>query len=179
MGGYAGGSCPGGKLPRGQRHRRQLRAAGSRRATDLRAGTRSRGVRAGHTPRRRVLRRMGFSWARATSLTEPVIEVGIDHSPSYLWNSARAQPPSPRAMTQSVSGSGFRQERGDHGLGCGELSGASRNRTCEARVRGHARSVVAVGCRSRTAFTGGLAPESQPAVAVCDHRNDGIRDERR
>ncbi len=38
---------------------------------------------------------MGFSWARATSFTEPVIEVGngvhyyaIDHSPSYLWNSA-------------------------------------------------------------------------------------------
>ena len=64
-------------------------------------------------------------------------------------------------------------------LGCGELSGASRNRTCEVRVRGHARPVVAVGCRSRTAFTGGLAPELQPAVAVCDHRNDGIRDERR
>jgi hypothetical protein len=64
-------------------------------------------------------------------------------------------------------------------LGCGELSGASRNRTCEVRVRGHARSVVAVGCRSRTAFTGGLAPELQPAVAVCGHRNDGIRDERR
>ena len=62
-------------------------------------------------------------------------------------------------------------------LGCGELSGASRNRTCEDRVRGHARSVVAVGCRSRTAFTGGLAPELQPAVAVCGHRNDGIRDE--
>ncbi len=58
-------------------------------------------------------------------------------------------------------------------------SGASRNRTCEVRVRGHARSVVVVGCRSRTAFTGGLAPELQPAVAVCAHRNDGIRDERR
>ncbi len=38
---------------------------------------------------------MGFSWARPTSFTEPVIEVGpgvhyyaVDHSPSYLWNSA-------------------------------------------------------------------------------------------
>jgi hypothetical protein len=38
---------------------------------------------------------MRFSWARATSFTEPVIEVGngvhyyaIDYSPSYLWNSA-------------------------------------------------------------------------------------------
>ena len=38
---------------------------------------------------------MGFSWARTTSFTEPVIEVGngvhyyaVDHSPSYLWNSA-------------------------------------------------------------------------------------------
>lgn len=38
---------------------------------------------------------MGFSWARPTSFTEPVFEVGrgvqyyaVDHSPSYLWNSA-------------------------------------------------------------------------------------------
>jgi alanine dehydrogenase len=38
---------------------------------------------------------MGFSWARPTSFTHPVIEVGrgvryyaVDHSPSYLWNSA-------------------------------------------------------------------------------------------
>lgn len=38
---------------------------------------------------------MGFSWARPTSFTEPMLEVGdhigyygVDHSPSYLWNSA-------------------------------------------------------------------------------------------
>src|SRR4051812_41072564 len=38
---------------------------------------------------------MGFSWARATSFDEPMFEVGdgvayygVDHSPSYLWNSA-------------------------------------------------------------------------------------------
>jgi alanine dehydrogenase len=38
---------------------------------------------------------MGFSWARPTSFTEPVIELAngmhyyaVDHSPSYLWNSA-------------------------------------------------------------------------------------------
>jgi alanine dehydrogenase len=38
---------------------------------------------------------MGFSWARPTSFAEPVLEVGdsvlyyaVDHSPSYLWNSA-------------------------------------------------------------------------------------------
>ena len=38
---------------------------------------------------------MGFSWARPTSFTDPVITVGsdvyyyaVDHSPSYLWNSA-------------------------------------------------------------------------------------------
>jgi alanine dehydrogenase len=38
---------------------------------------------------------MGFSWARPTSFTQPVIEVtngvhyyAVDHSPSYLWNSA-------------------------------------------------------------------------------------------
>ncbi len=38
---------------------------------------------------------MGFSWARPTSFTHPVIEVAngvhyyaVDHSPSYLWNSA-------------------------------------------------------------------------------------------
>ena len=38
---------------------------------------------------------MGFSWAKPTSFTEPIIEVGdrihyyaVDHSPSYLWNSA-------------------------------------------------------------------------------------------
>ncbi|WP_328351279.1 N(5)-(carboxyethyl)ornithine synthase [Mycobacterium sp. NBC_00419] len=38
---------------------------------------------------------MGFSWARPTSFTDPVIEIApgvhyyaVDHSPSYLWNSA-------------------------------------------------------------------------------------------
>jgi alanine dehydrogenase len=38
---------------------------------------------------------MGFSWARPTSFAEPMIEVGqnvryygVDHSPSYLWDSA-------------------------------------------------------------------------------------------
>lgn len=38
---------------------------------------------------------MGFSWARNTTFTEPMITVGdhvnyyaVDHSPSYLWNSA-------------------------------------------------------------------------------------------
>jgi alanine dehydrogenase len=38
---------------------------------------------------------MGFSWARPTSFDEPTFEVGehilyyaVDHSPSYLWNSA-------------------------------------------------------------------------------------------
>ncbi|HVQ52916.1 MAG TPA: N(5)-(carboxyethyl)ornithine synthase [Mycobacterium sp.] len=38
---------------------------------------------------------MGFSWAHPTSFTDPVIEVAngvhyyaVDHSPSYLWNSA-------------------------------------------------------------------------------------------
>ncbi len=38
---------------------------------------------------------MGFSWARATSFADPIFDVGhglhyyaVDHSPSYLWNSA-------------------------------------------------------------------------------------------
>lgn len=38
---------------------------------------------------------MGFSWARPTTFTSPMFEVGdhinyygVDHSPSYLWNSA-------------------------------------------------------------------------------------------
>jgi len=38
---------------------------------------------------------MGFEWARPTSFAEPMFEVGeavhyyaVDHSPSYLWNSA-------------------------------------------------------------------------------------------
>jgi alanine dehydrogenase len=38
---------------------------------------------------------MGFSWARPTSFAEPMITVGndvhyygVDHSPSYLWDSA-------------------------------------------------------------------------------------------
>jgi alanine dehydrogenase len=38
---------------------------------------------------------MGFSWAHPTSFTQPVIELAngvhyyaVDHSPSYLWNSA-------------------------------------------------------------------------------------------
>jgi alanine dehydrogenase len=38
---------------------------------------------------------MGFEWARPTSFAEPMFAVGqamhyygVDHSPSYLWNSA-------------------------------------------------------------------------------------------
>jgi alanine dehydrogenase len=38
---------------------------------------------------------MGFRWARPTSFDEPIVTVGddvayygVDHSPSYLWNSA-------------------------------------------------------------------------------------------
>ena len=38
---------------------------------------------------------MGFTWAQATTFVEPTIEIGrhvhyyaVDHSPSYLWNSA-------------------------------------------------------------------------------------------
>ena len=38
---------------------------------------------------------MGFDWARATTFAEPLVTVGattnyyaVDHSPSYLWNSA-------------------------------------------------------------------------------------------
>jgi alanine dehydrogenase len=38
---------------------------------------------------------MGFSWARPTTFTDPIFVVGenvlyyaVDHSPSYLWNSA-------------------------------------------------------------------------------------------
>ena len=38
---------------------------------------------------------MGFSWARPTTFDEPMFAVGdnvhyyaVDHSPSYLWNSA-------------------------------------------------------------------------------------------
>jgi alanine dehydrogenase len=38
---------------------------------------------------------MGFSWARSTSFADPMFDVGdhihyygVDHSPSYLWNSA-------------------------------------------------------------------------------------------
>jgi alanine dehydrogenase len=38
---------------------------------------------------------MGFSWARTTTFTDPIFEVGdhvryyaVDHSPSYLWDSA-------------------------------------------------------------------------------------------
>jgi alanine dehydrogenase len=38
---------------------------------------------------------MGFSWARPTSFSQPTFLVGdnvtyygVDHSPSYLWNSA-------------------------------------------------------------------------------------------
>jgi alanine dehydrogenase len=38
---------------------------------------------------------MGFEWARPTTFEEPMFEVGhhvayyaVDHSPSYLWNSA-------------------------------------------------------------------------------------------
>ena len=41
---------------------------------------------------------MGFSWAKTTTFTEPMFSVGdhidyyaVDHSPSYLWNSASSE----------------------------------------------------------------------------------------
>ena len=46
-------------------------------------------------------------------------------------------------------------------------------------MRGHTRSVVAVGWRSRTAFTGGLAPDRSPQPRSGITENGGIRDERR
>ncbi len=78
------------------RHHRQLRAAGHRRAADVPHRGRSAGAAAGHAHRRRVLRRgNGLHWARPTTFTEPSFMVGdhvhyygVDHSPSYLWNSA-------------------------------------------------------------------------------------------
>ena len=86
-----------GRVPRRARHHRQLRAAGHRRPA--------------HLPHRRRPRRscapgtlvvdvscdeaMGFSWARPTTFADPTFVVGdnvlyyaVDHSPSYLWNSA-------------------------------------------------------------------------------------------
>ena len=97
MGGYAGGwRHPGGAIPRGQRHRRQLRASGSRRAPDLP----HEDDLPSFTPGSLLVdvscdTGMGFSWAHPTSFTQPVIEVAngvhyyaVDHSPSYLWNSA-------------------------------------------------------------------------------------------
>ena len=87
----AGGAVPG----RG-RHRRQLHAPGPERSP--------------HVPHRRRPRRvqtgslivdvscdegMGFSWARTTTFADPIFDVGdhvryyaVDHSPSYLWDSA-------------------------------------------------------------------------------------------
>ena len=78
-------------------HRRQLRSSGSGCTPDLR----HRG-RPGELPCAGSLivdvscdTGMGFSWAHPTSFTQPVVELAngvhyyaVDHSPSYLWNSA-------------------------------------------------------------------------------------------
>jgi hypothetical protein len=61
-----------------------------------------------------------------------------------------------------VPGSGFRQERGDHGLGCGELSGAPRKRTFSRfRVRGHT-----VRCRCWMSVRDGVYLRSGTRIAA-------------
>ena len=85
-----------GGIPRPARHRGQLRASGHRCAIDVRHRRRT-GIL---SPGSLIIdvsceAGMGFSWARPTSFTEPTFKVGnnvsyyaVDHSPSYLWNSA-------------------------------------------------------------------------------------------
>jgi hypothetical protein len=96
---------------------------------------------------------------RAPRPSRPTALDGPDRDP--LPGSIRTTPGAVMTCFESFCG----------GAGGGELPGASRKRNLQRffRVRGR-RSVVAVGCWLRTAFTGGVAAESQPAVAVCGHR---------
>ena len=85
-----------GAVPRSTRHRRQLHPAGSERAADLPAHRGSRGLPSGSLiVDVSIDAGMGFGWARPTSFADPMFTVGestnyyaVDHSPSYLWNSA-------------------------------------------------------------------------------------------
>ena len=90
------GSRLGRRVPRGQRHHRQLHPAGHRPAAHVRHGRRARPLRPGSLfIDVSCDAGMGFEWARPTSFAEPMLTVApgvryyaVDHSPSYLWNSA-------------------------------------------------------------------------------------------
>ena len=91
------GRVPLAPLPRRERHRRQLHAAGHRGAADVPADRRTWP----HFRRGSLIvdvscdEGMGFEWARPTTFDDPMFTVAdrvdyyaVDHSPSYLWNSA-------------------------------------------------------------------------------------------
>ena len=84
------------RVARGSRHRRQLRPAGHRRAAHVRHRRRARPLRPGSLfIDVSCDAGMGFEWAgrpRSPSRCSPsapgVRYYAVDHSPSYLWNSA-------------------------------------------------------------------------------------------
>ena len=94
--GHGGGPGAPRGVPRGARHHRQLRAPGHRRPAHLHDRRRPGGL----APGTLVVdvscdEGMGFSWARPTTFADPTFMVGdnvlyyaVDHSPSYLWDSA-------------------------------------------------------------------------------------------
>ena len=79
------------------RHRRQLHPAGHRRAADVRDERGPQRLQARHacSSTSPATRAWAFEWARPTSFADPMFTVGqglhyyaVDHSPSFLWNSA-------------------------------------------------------------------------------------------
>ena len=88
---------------------------------------------------------MGFSWARPTSFVDPMFEVGdglhyyaVDHSPSYLWNSATWENSEALLRYLAVVAAGRRLGRGrDH------PAGRSRSATASSSTRASCRSSTA------------------------------------
>ena len=84
-------------VPRRERHRRELHAAGSEPSAALPARERSRRLPSGQPHRRRLVRRghglrVGAADIVRRTRCSPsggtINYYGVDHSPSYLWNSA-------------------------------------------------------------------------------------------
>ena len=106
---------------------------------------------------------MGFEWARPTSFDEPMFTVGpgvhyyaVDHSPTYLWNSATWE------ISEALIPHLRRRHVGARRLGGAARRSAARSRSETASSRTPASSPSRTASRSTRTGRGELTPSAGP-----------------